>query len=267
MRRNDIIFRKCSTILNAILNLILCLILFLFRNDKLFIFLYLPEESQKFIKENNKKKKELSQKELEYYEFAVQDIKYLDNNYKNIEATLMANEDYIPSRENLIEEIKKEKLYALWPLLKIILQTIIFIAVLIGLILLIKEFHCIDDIYLDINERENNKTNNTSIINTNKTNHHILNNAFWYCKFGKCQVKIQNWSWTKIFIICHFVIFYGLIIFYKYILLFTFKKLEINIWALVTIKIVKILVLLFKLKLDYEDDKTCYISKKIKMNI
>ena len=57
MRRNDIIFRKCSTILNAILNLILCLILFLFRNDKLFIFLYLPEESQKFIKENNKKKK------------------------------------------------------------------------------------------------------------------------------------------------------------------------------------------------------------------
>ena len=58
--------------------------------------------------------------------------------------------------------------------------------------------------------------------------------------------------------------FYGLIIFYKYILLFTIKKLGINLWALVIIKIVKFLLLLFKLKLDYEDDETCYISKKNK---
>ena len=48
MRRNDIIFNKCS----IIFNLILYLLIFLFKNDKLFILFYLPEQSKKFISQN-----------------------------------------------------------------------------------------------------------------------------------------------------------------------------------------------------------------------
>jgi hypothetical protein len=103
MRRNDIIFNKCS----IIFNLILYLLIFLFKNDKLFILFYLPEQSKKFISQNTTLKKDLLDTDLDYYEFAVCDIKHLDSKYKNIEATLMSNRNYMPNRSNLIIIIKE----------------------------------------------------------------------------------------------------------------------------------------------------------------
>ena len=245
--------------LNIIKFNIIFLILF-FKKDKLFIFFYLPEQSQEYISRNTKLKKDFLDTDLDNYEFAVCDIKLLDSKYKNLEATLMANPYYIPNRSNLIFHIQKLPSYFFKPLLKIILQTIGFISILIYLILL-KEYYCINDIYFDINDIENNNINNTTINNNNKKNQ-ILNNAFWYCKLGKCQVKIlKEWSKTKIYRICHFIIFYGLIIFYKYFHLLTFKKLPIKLWILVIIKIGKYLSLLYLFILKYKDDKICSESK------
>ena len=67
------------------LNIIKFNIIFLntfFKDDKLFIFFYLPEQSQEYISQNTKLKKDFLDKDLDNYELAVCEIKLSDSKYK-----------------------------------------------------------------------------------------------------------------------------------------------------------------------------------------
>ena len=106
-----------------------------------------------------------------------------------------------------------------------------------------------------INYNINNSIINISNIN-NSTNIYT-NNNFWYCQYGKCQVKIINFNTVKFFKIIYFIFFDLFIIAYKFQFFITFKKFEIDDNWLRLYQIVEFVILSGIFLLNYFNTKKC----------
>ena len=255
MGRKNIIFEVCSKICNLLKK-------WLINNDIISIFFYLPSEADKYISTNSQSITKINnnKNEIKNYKLAVKDIRHLDRKFNNIEVALRLTESYVPSRSNLVIKIREKRFYSLKALLALFGITISFIIILIYLILS-NEYYCINKKYFNSNDRKSNSKNPT-INNNNKTNS-IVNNIFWYCNSGECKVEVgKEWSRAKKLRILHLIIFHGLIIIYKYYLLFTFKQIRIRYYTVIFIIILlKYSILFYIFVLNYKNNEICSLSK------
>jgi len=114
------------------------------------------------------------------------------------------------------------------------------------------------------NTINNKKTLNNSSFNNTINNKTILNDSFWYCGNGKCQVEIKKWRMAKILSFILLFGYYFLILIYEYYLLFTFKRIIINIYWILIYKLLVYGIIISIFILNYKDDKICGMSKSNK---
>ena len=248
-----------------------------FISKKEMSYFYYPDKAKKFKKDNKKLINELSEEEIILYNYDVKDLLFLSGYIAEIESIIkITNQRYIPNRQSLIQNLKlsKNRKYYWLTLLMLIMKTIILFAVIIYSIKNSIEYHCIDEVYSknfnNINNStfystiNDNKTLNNSSFNNTINNKTILNDSFWYCGNGKCQVEIKKWRMAKILSFILLFGYYFLILIYEYYLLFTFKRIIINIYWILIYKLLVYGIIISIFILNYKDDKICGMSKSNK---
>ena len=248
-----------------------------FISKKEMSYFYYPDEANYFKDHNTKFINELGEEEIILYNYDVKDLLFLSGYIAEIESIIkITNQRYIPNRQSLIQNLKlsKNRKYYWLTLLMLIMKTIILFAVIIYSIKNSIEYHCIDEVYSknfnNINNStfystiNDNKTLNNSSFNNTINNKTILNDSFWYCGNGKCQVEIKKWRMAKILSFILLFGYYFLILIYEYYLLFTFKRIIINIYWILIYKLLVYGIIISIFILNYKDDKICGMSKSNK---
>ena len=248
-----------------------------FISKKEMSYFYYPDKAKKFKKDNKKLINELSEEEIILYNYDVKDLLFLSGYIAEIESIIKITiKEYMPNRQSLIQNLKlsKNRKYYWLTLLMLIMKTIILFAVIIYSIKNSIEYHCIDEVYSknfnNINNStfystiNDNKTLNNSSFNNTINNKTILNDSFWYCGNGKCQVEIKKWRMAKILSFILLFGYYFLILIYEYYLLFTFKRIIINIYWILIYKLLVYGIIISIFILNYKDDKICGMSKSNK---
>ena len=248
-----------------------------FISKKEMSYFYYPDEANYFKDHNKKFINELGEEEIILYNYDVKDLLFLSGYFAEIESIIKITiKEYMPNRQSLIQNLKlsKNRKYYWLTLLMLIMKTIILFAVIIYSIKNSIEYHCIDEVYSknfnNINNStfystiNDNKTLNNSSFNNTINNKTILNDSFWYCGNGKCQVEIKKWRMAKILSFILLFGYYFLILIYEYYLLFTFKRIIINIYWILIYKLLVYGIIISIFILNYKDDKICGMSKSNK---